>query len=48
MASSPPGPALDELIRTAEHREWPEVVRAGLYSAVHRARIANDGTLPVR
>ena len=40
------GPALDELIRTAEHHEWPEVVRAGLYSAVHRARIANDGTLP--
>jgi diguanylate cyclase (GGDEF)-like protein len=36
---------LDRLIEEAEQQEWPEVVRAGLYSAVHRARIANDGSL---
>ena len=37
---------LEELIREAEYKDWPEVVRAGLYSAVHGARIAGDGSLP--
>jgi len=36
--------ALDELIEEAERHEWSEVVRACLYSAVHRARLAADGS----
>jgi len=38
--------AIDELIAEADRQEWPEVVRAGLYSAVYRARRADDGSEP--
>jgi len=38
--------AIDELIAEAERQDWPEVVRAGLYSAVYRARLADDGSEP--
>jgi len=38
--------SLDDLIEEAQRQEWPEVVRAGLYSCVHRARMADDGSLP--